>query len=340
MIDLQSDTVTEPDQRMRDAARDAAVGDDIYGEDPTVTELETRAAELVGKPAALFVPSGTMGNQIAIRVHADRGEELVVDSRSHIHLLEGAGAAQLSGVQSRTIDVGAEGIATPKQVRSAIVDPDLHRAGTGLLSIENSHNYLGGVAVPMDAVAATVEPARERGVPVHVDGARLFNAAVALKTPATELVAPADSVMFSFSKGLGAPIGSILAGPEPFIEESRRTRKLFGGGMRQVGIVAAPALLSLENIDRLEEDHENARKLASGLSELDGLSVPEPDTNIVLVDSERRGLSAEEVVERCKSVGVTAGTIGEYTTRFCTHLDVDAAAIDTAIECITSVLDD
>ncbi|MGM0604183.1 MAG: threonine aldolase family protein [Halobacteriota archaeon] len=339
MIDLRSDTVTKPDDAMRDAARDAAVGDDVYRDDPTVNELERRAAEAVGMAEALFVPTGTMGNQIAIRVHADRGDELLLDAESHIYRWELAGAAQLSGVQTRIVDSGDRCVPTPQQVRANYVEEDLHRPGTGLLTLENTHNYRGGIAVPKAHLDAAAEAAHDRGVPVHLDGARIFNAAVALDTPAAELVSEMDSVMFCLSKGLGAPIGSILAGSEAFVESARRVRKLFGGGMRQVGIVAAPGLLALENVDRLREDHENASRLAVGLDAIDGLSVSEPETNIVVVDSESAGLTAEAFLDRCRDEGVAGGAFSEYVTRFCTNRDVSAEDVDEAIDRVARAIE-
>ncbi|WP_226021234.1 threonine aldolase family protein [Halomicrobium salinisoli] len=337
-IDLRSDTVTRPTERMRDAARDAAVGDDVYGEDPAVNELERRAAEAVGKDAALYVPSGTMGNQIAVRVHTERGDEVILDRESHVYRWELGGPAQLSGVQPRPVDAGERCVPTPEQVREAHVPESLHRPGTGLLALENTHNYRGGVAVPPDRIAAAAEAARDLDVPVHLDGARLFNAAVALDVPASELAAPVDSVMFCLSKGLGAPVGSVLAGPEDFVAEARRVRKLFGGGMRQAGIVAAPGLEALDSVDRLAEDHDNAARLAEALDGIEGVRAPEPDTNIVVVDTAERGLTAEELVDACEERGVRAGAFDEHTTRFCTHRGVSRSDVEEASERIRAVL--
>ena len=332
MIDLRSDTVTRPSEAMRDAARDAPVGDDVYGDDPTINDLERRAADLVGCEAALFVPSGTMGNQIAARVHADRGADVVVDDRAHVVLWELGGLAQNAGLQVKTVDTGDRALPTPAEVTDAYVASDGHSAGTGLLWLENTHNARGGVAAPPEDVAAAAEAAHDRDVPVHLDGARLFNACVATGADPTAMVAPADSVLFCLSKGLGAPVGSILAGSEAFVAEARRVRKLFGGGMRQAGIVAAPGLLALENVDRLAADHEHAARLAAGLDAVAGLSVPAPDTNIVRVDSTDAGLTADEFVERIEAEGVAANAFGEYVTRLCTHLDVDEADVETAVE--------
>jgi threonine aldolase len=330
MINLRSDTVTRPDEAMRDAARDAEVGDDVHGRDPTVNELEARAAEVVGTEDALFVPSGTMGNQIAVRVHADRGTELLCDVRSHVFKWELGGAAQLSGVQTRTLPFDG-GAPTPEQVREHTHDPGSHAPGTGLLALENSHNDRGGLAVPLADLAAAADAARESGVPVHLDGARLFNAATALGVDAAEVVDVVDSVMFCLSKGLGAPVGSMLAGPTDFVSRARRARKLLGGGMRQAGVVAAPGLLALENRHRLGTDHDRARRLAAGLDAVAGLSVPAPETNLVYVDSSAADLPAQALVDACESRGVLAGTAGEYRTRFCTHRDVDDDDVTEAI---------
>ena len=338
MIDLRSDTVTKPSDAMRAAAKDADVGDDVYRDDPTVNELERRAAEAVGTEAALFVPSGTMGNQIAVRVHTDRGNELLLDSEAHIYRWEVAGAAQLSQVQTRIVDAGDRCVPTPAQINENYVAEDLHRPGTGLLALENTHNYRGGIAVEKAHIDAAAEAAHDLDIPVHLDGARLFNAAVALDTPASALVESVDSVMFCLSKGLGAPVGSILAGSSAFIDDARRIRKLLGGGMRQAGMIAAPGLLALDNVDRLATDHDNASALAAGLDAIDGLSVPDPETNIVVVDSSELGLSAEEFVDRCGDVDVLGGAFSEYTTRFCTNWDVDRADIETAVDRIETAL--
>ncbi|MDZ5810001.1 GntG family PLP-dependent aldolase [Halorubrum sp. AD140] len=331
-IDLRSDTVTTPSDEMREAARDAEVGDDVYRDDPTVNELERRAAEAVGTEAALYVPSGTMANQIAVHVHTEPGQELLLERESHVYRWELAGASNLSGLQTRTIDAGERCVPSPDAVAEGLVSEDLHRPGTGLLSLENTHNFRGGTAIPVDGIAAAAEAARDADVPVHLDGARVFNAAVALGVDASELVAPVDSVTFCLSKGLGAPVGSILAGDEEFVEEARRVRKLFGGGMRQAGIIAAPGLLALENVDRLAEDHANAERLAAGLDAVDGVDAPAPDTNIVVAHTEDAGIPAADLVEACKAAGVGCVEFDEHTTRFTTHLDVDADDVAVAVD--------
>lgn len=337
MLDLRSDTVTTPSSAMRDAAHDAAVGDDVYEEDPTVNELEARVADLVGMEDALFVPTGTMGNQVAVRTHTDRGQEVIVDEQSHVYKWEVGGLAQLASLQVRTVDAD-RGIPTPTQLRAAYVDEDIHRPGTGLVTVENTHNSRGGLAIGPDPIAAAAETAHDLGVPIHLDGARIFNAAVAHDIPVTTLTEPVDSVMFCLSKGLGAPIGSMLAGSAAFIENARRTRKLFGGGMRQVGLIAAPGLEALENIDRLATDHANAATLATGLDAIPGLSAPDPETNIVLLDVSETGMTAASFLSACEDSGVLGSAFGEYLVRFCTHRDVDSSDIDTAIDRIDDVV--
>jgi len=338
MIDLRSDTVTRPDEEMRTAARDAAVGDDVYGEDPTIDELEATVADRLGFEAALFVPTGTMGNQVAVRTHTDRGQEVLLEHQSHVYKWELGGLAQLSGLQVRTLDAGERAVPTPDQIRAGYVEQDIHRAGTGVLTLENTHNSRGGIAIPPEEIDAAAKAAHERGVPVHLDGARLFNAAVAHDVPADRFTERVDSAMVCLSKGLGAPVGSVLAGDEAFVERARRNRKLFGGGMRQAGLIAAPGLLALENVDRLAEDHERAERLATALDELPGLQVPEPDTNIVLVETTDTGLTAGEFLDRCADEGVRGTEFGDWTARFCTHLDVDDEDLSRAVEVVESVL--
>ncbi|PSP49830.1 low specificity L-threonine aldolase, partial [Halobacteriales archaeon QH_7_69_31] len=272
MIDLRSDTVTHPSAEMRAAAAEADVGDDVYGEDPSVNDLEARFADLVGTEAALFVPTGTMGNQIAARVHTERGQEAIVERESHVYKWEVGGLAQHADLQVRTVDGGDRGVVTPEAVAEGYVEADAHRPGTGLVCLENTHNSRGGTAIAADRIDAACEAAHDRDVPVHLDGARLFNAAAALDVDAARLARAPDSVMCCLSKGLGAPVGSMLAGSEAFVASARRVRKLLGGGMRQAGIIAAPGLLAVSNRDRLQADHDNARRLAAGLDELAGLA--------------------------------------------------------------------
>ncbi len=338
MIDLRSDTVTRPSRAMREASAEAEVGDDVYGEDPTVNELERRAADAVGMEAALFVPTGTMGNQIAGRVHTDHGQEVLAERDSHVVKWELAGFSQHAGLQVRMVDGDDRGVISPAQVREGYVAEDLHRPGTGLVCLENTHNSKGGTAIAKEDVDAVCEEAHDLGVPVHVDGARLFNAAAALSTPAPELVENADSVMFCLSKGLGAPVGSMFAGPEELVDRARRERKLFGGGMRQAGVLAAPGLLALENRDRLAADHENARALAEGLEGVAGLRVPTPETNIVLLHTEDTGHTAEEFLAACSEHGVLGVPFDEHVVRFCTHLDVSGEDVERVVERVSAAL--
>lgn len=338
MIDLRSDTVTKPDAAMRQAAAEAEVGDDVYEEDPTVAALEQDVASLLGFEAALFVPTGTMGNQIAVRVHTERGNEVLLDRESHIYKWELGGAAQLSGVQPRTIDAGPRGLPTPAQLQEGYVEEDLHRPGTGLVTLENTHNSRGGIALAPDRFAETAAAAHELGVPVHLDGARLLNAAVAHDVSPQAYTDAVDSALLCLSKGLGAPVGSVLAGDTAFIEQARRVRKLLGGGMRQAGLMAAPGRLALESIDQLATDHENAQRLATGLAEVDALGVDDPETNIVLVDTTATGLSAGDFLDRAAEAGVLGTEFGPQTVRFCTHRDVDADSVQTAVDRLTTVV--
>jgi threonine aldolase len=340
VVDLRSDTVTKPSDAMREAARDAEVGDDVYQDDPSVNELEARAAEILDKEAALFVPTGTMGNHVAIRTHTDRGQELLCDQHAHAIKWELGGAAQLSGLQTRPIDFGDAAVPTPEQVEDAIVGEDLHKAGTGLFCLENTHNYRGGVAIPKAQIDAAAKAAKNHDVPVHLDGARLFNAAVALDTDPAELVEHVDSVMFCLSKGLGAPVGSMVVGSQEFIDAARRNRKLFGGGMRQAGIIAAPGLLGLEDRSHLEADHERAATLADALDGMPGVEAGEPDTNIVVADVSGTGQTAEAFVADIERHGVLAVPFSETTVRFTTNWDVDDGAIEEAIDSVRVALED
>lgn len=339
-IDLRSDTVTTPSEKMREAAANAPVGDDVYGEDPSVNELEATAATLLGTEDALYLPSGTMSNQVAARTHTDRGQEAVVEAESHVVKYELGGFAQHSELQVRTVDAGGDAVPTPEQVRDAYRAEDLHAPGTGLLCLENTHNAKGGIVASVEGVRAAAEEAHDLGVPVHLDGARLTNAAVAADADLADYAEHVDSVSLCLSKGLGAPVGTVLAGTESFVADARRTRKLFGGGMRQAGMVAAPARVALtENVERLADDHANAARLARGLAEIEGLGAADPETNIVLVDTANAGLTAEEFLARCDDVGVLGVDFGTHTVRFCTHLDVDEAAIDEAVERVGDALD-
>jgi threonine aldolase len=338
MIDLRSDTVTRPSPAMRDAAAEAEVGDDVYGEDPTVNELQARAAELLGTEAALFFPSGTMANQAAIRSHSQAGQELLCERHSHIYAAELGGAARLAGLQTRPVDAGPRGVITPEQVAADLQTESDHVAGTGLLALEDTHNMRGGRAIEPGALEAAADVAHEHGVPVHLDGARLCNAAVALDREPAAFTGGVDSVMLSLSKGLGAPVGSVLGGSEAVIDRAHRVRKQYGGGMRQAGVIAAPGLLALENVDRLAEDHARADQLAEGLAGIDGLDVQPPETNILMASSEPASMRTEGFLEAIEAEGVQASPIGEYTTRFVTHLDVTESDIEEAVAAVDRAL--
>jgi threonine aldolase len=334
MIDLRSDTVTRPGAEMRRAMAEAEVGDDVYGEDPTVARLEEESAATLGFEAALFVPSGTMGNQIALRLHGRPGDEVICDALSHVFRFEMGAMAALSGLMPRTL-ASPRGLLDPAAVEAVIDrDPTFH-ARTGLLSVENTHNIAGGVVYDRPRLESLLDVARRHGLPVHLDGARIFNAAVALGTSAAELARGFDSVMFCLSKGLGAPVGSMLCGPRDFIREGRRVRKMFGGGMRQAGVIAAAGLIALrKGPGRLAEDHENARRLAVALAEVPGVEIDPAlvQTNILVCRiGERQGLSAG-FLARLSDNGVLASQVSADQVRFLTHLDVVGSRIDEAIE--------
>lgn len=339
-IDLRSDTVTRPTAAMRRAMAEAEVGDDVYREDPTVRKLEEKAAALLGKEAALFVPSGTMGNQIAIRIWTRPGQEVVLEERSHIVDYEMAQMAAFSGVLPRLVP-GKFGIPSPDAVRRAFRPPTYYVAQTGLVALENTHNMAGGTILPQEVAAEITALARERKLPVHLDGARIFNAAVATGRPAAELAQPFDSVMFCLSKGLGAPIGSLLCGGAAFIEEALRVRKRLGGGMRQVGIVAAAGIVALDQqIDRLAEDHALARRLGERLASIDGVEVDPAGvpTNIVVFKVRRPGLTAPRLAERLRAQGVLFLVMNEEQLRAAVHYDLTAADVETAADRLATAL--
>ncbi|GAC1339089.1 MAG: GntG family PLP-dependent aldolase [Candidatus Dormibacteria bacterium] len=337
-IDLRSDTFTLPDPAMRRAMADAEVGDDVWGEDPTVRRLEERVAGLLDKRAAVYVPSGTMGNLIGVLVHTRPGDEVVIDRDSHIAFYEVAGTAVVGGVQLRTLD-WTEGVPTAGEVAAAVRTEDIHQPVSRLLCLENTHNRRGGLAVSAAATTAAAGAAHNHGLQVHCDGARLFNAAVALKTAPASLVAACDTVSVCLSKGLGAPVGSVLAGDSDAIGRARRWRKRLGGGMRQAGVIAAGALWALEhNVDRLAEDHANARRLAGLLSELPGIDLVEVavPTNIVML---RTRSPAAEVADRARLAGVLLAPMGQHQLRATTHLGVDREAIEEVGRRLRAALD-
>jgi threonine aldolase len=342
MIDLRSDTVTKPTDEMRAAMATAEVGDDVYGEDPTVAALERRAADLLGKEAAIFVPSGTMGNQIAVALHTKRGNEVICEERAHVFVYEMGAMAALSGVMPRTV-AGRDGARLAwEDVRAAIRPQTTTHSGTGLVALENTHNLAGGTVLPLETAREICDGAHEHGLPVHLDGARVFNAAAALGVPVAEVVEPFDSVMFCLSKGLGAPIGSVLVGERGFVERAWIVRKMFGGGMRQVGVIAAAGIVALEKMtSRLADDHANARALASGVAALPRVAA-EPEavqTNIVVFDLEAGAPDADELSARLKARGVLANPIGPRRMRMVTHCDVSRDDCLTAVEATREALD-
>jgi len=336
MIDLRSDTVTTPTPKMREAMAKAIVGDDVYGEDPTVNELETYAAGLLQKESALFVPSGTMGNLIAILTHCNRGDEMITGSLSHTFLYEAGGMAALGGVQPHTLPNQADGTIKLEEIRDAIREEDVHYPMTRLIALENTHNRCGGVVLPPDYIHQVSELAKEKDLLMHLDGARVFNAAVALNLPVAELVSEFDSVTFCLSKALCAPVGSVLCGTTSFIKKARRIRKQLGGGMRQAGILAAAGLIALkEMVPGLAEDHRRAKTLAQGLAEINGLSLRNgaPQTNMVFIDLDPGlGFNSVQLIDSLKKFGILAGASGNFGLRLVTHFGIDDQDVKKVIE--------
>ncbi|MGQ9897080.1 MAG: threonine aldolase family protein [Acidobacteriota bacterium] len=340
-VDLRSDTVTQPSQAMREAMYRAKVGDDVYLEDPTVTELQERAAALLGFEAALFVPTGTMGNQICLRLHAPPGSEIIVEARAHIYEWELGAPAALSGLTPRLVS-SERGLPTWEDIAAAIQPKVYYRAQTALICLENTHNMHGGTVAHPDKVTHILQEATARGLSVHLDGARLFNAAVACGRSVAELAQGFSSVMICLSKGLGAPAGSLILGTHEFIEKARIVRKMLGGGMRQAGILAAAGLVALEEgPGHLAEDHINARWLAAELLHMPGLDVDltRVETNIVMCDVTSTGLTATEFCAGLKSYGVLAGPSGQHAVRFVTHRDAPRSACQQAVKAIAEFLE-
>jgi threonine aldolase len=332
MIDLRSDTVTRPDDEMRRAMAEAEVGDDVFGEDPTVRRLEEEGAAAVGMEAALFVPTGTMGNQVALHLHGRPGGEVICDAACHIVQYEIGAMAALSGLLPRVLQ-SPQGLLDPAAVEAAIAPDVSYRARTVLIEVENTHNMAGGTLYDRPRLEAILEVARRHRLPVHFDGARVFNAAVALETTVATLAAGFDSLMFSLSKGLGAPVGSLICGGQAFIHEARRVRKMFGGGMRQVGVLAAAGLVALrKGPARLAEDHENAARLAQALAALQGIDLDPATvrTNIVIFRLTSGGAMA--FLERLREAGILAVPVSQDKVRFVTHRDVSREQIDQAID--------
>ena len=341
MIDLRSDTVTKPSHAMREAMARADVGDDVYGEDPTVNRLQEVGAALVGKKAALFVPSGTAGNQLCLRIHAEPGREVIVEGHSHIVRYEQGAAGALAGVQLHWVN-GTQGLITADQVEAAIRPRDPYTVQTALICLENTHNAGGGTIYPLSTVQAIRAVASRHGLPMHLDGARLFNAAVASGIPAADYARHFETVTFCLSKGLGAPAGSLIATDDPGVmERLRRFRRMYGGAMRQAGILAAAGLYALEhNIQRLAEDHANAHRFATLLQQIPGISINLETvvTNIVFFDLHSSKLSVAEFVAVLKQEGVLLNTVGGTTCRAVTHLDISAEAIKHAAAVVAQTL--
>ena len=338
LIDLRSDTVTKPTPAMREAMARAEVGDDVFGDDPTVKALESRTAELLGKEAALFVPSGTMANQLAIRSHTEPGDEILVEANAHIYYYEGGAPAALSGVMCRCIN-GQRGIFTGADVEASLRPADQHFPRTRLVCLENTHNRGGGKIWSIGQVQEVAAAARKHGLQLHLDGARLWNASVAAGIPERDYAAYFDTVSVCFSKGLGAPVGSALAGPKAFIERARRFRKMFGGGMRQAGIIAAGALYALANHRaRLAEDHANAKALASGLAAVSGLEATPAEVETNMVRFRVRAMPAQQLVDRLRAQGVLVLAVGPDTIRAVTNLMVSSDDIQAAVAIIAGVL--
>jgi len=338
-IDLRSDTVTKPNAKMRAAMASAEVGDDVYGEDPTVNRLEQRAAEIFGKEAALFVPTGTMGNTVAIKVHTKHGEEVICASRSHIVDWELSMMAWFAGCLARTIPA-PDGILNWSQIESVLRSGGPHNASTTLICLENTHNMAGGTAYPLATIDEICSHAHARKLKVHMDGARIFNAAAALSVPVARIVEQVDSVMFCLSKGLGAPVGSMFVGTAESIAQARLLRKRLGGGMRQAGVLAAAGLIALEDSPpRLPEDHANGRFLAEQLKAIPGIVIDpaKVQTNIVIFDVSGLGLPAVEVSGRLKARGVLANSVGPSHLRFVTHWDVSRADCSHALEILSHI---
>lgn len=339
VIDFRSDTVTKPSAAMRRAMAEAEVGDDVYLEDPTVNRLQARAAEIFGREAGLFVPSGSMGNLASIMAQAARGQEVICEAAGHIYNYEMASMSALGGVLPRVIPT-QDGILSWEQIAPAIREHAYYRPQTALVALENTHNMAGGTVYPTRVTHEICDRAHEAGLKVHLDGARVFNAAVYLNESLAEMTKKFDSVQFCFSKGLGAPVGSMVVGSKDLIERCRVIRKMLGGGMRQVGVLAAAALVALEEgPKRLHIDHENARFLAQGLARIPGIRIqPEKvQTNIVILDVGATGRSATAFLKQLSERKVLGGAVDARRVRLVTHLDVDRADIESALRVIAEV---
>ena len=332
-VDLRSDTVTHPSPEMLNAISEAEVGDDVFGDDPSVNKLEEKAAKMMGKESAVFVASGTMGNLISVLAHAGRGEEVILGDKAHIFRSEGGGAAALGGVSYHTVRNDDRGMLDLDDIKDAVRDSsNHHNPRTALITIENTQNNCGGRTLTAEDTAAIAAVAHSNNIPLHIDGARIFNASVRLETPVFELVKYADSVSFCLSKGLSCPVGSIVCGSDEFIEQARRIRKIVGGGMRQAGFLAAAGIVALDTmIERLADDHANARKLAYGLSELPGIFIEPEDVETNLVFFEVRHPDRSELSQILESQGIKGGS-SEKRWRFVTHYGIDSSDIDYVLD--------
>ena len=341
VVDLRSDTLTRPTAEMSRAMAKADVGDDVFGEDPTVNKLEELAADRMGKEAALFVASGTMGNLVSLLAHCGRGEEIILGSFAHTFYFEQGGSAAVGGIHPRTLPNQPDGTLLLADIEGAIRTDNVHFPRTRLIVLENTHNLCGGYPLDIAYMQAVGDIARRHSLKIHVDGARFFNAAVALDVPAAELAADADSLSFCLSKGLGAPVGSVVCGSREFISEARRARKILGGGMRQAGVLAAAGIVALnEMVDRLADDHANARKLAEGLAQMPGVLV-DPEqirTNIVYFEVDRQDMTVEEVVKRLDESGARMLPVGPGRIRAVTHYHISSEDIDYVLGVFAKIL--
>jgi len=344
IYDFRSDTVTKPTPEMRAAMANAAVGDDVYGEDPTVNELQALSAQMLGKEQGLFVPSGTMGNLASVLAHCGRGDEVIMGTKAHTFLFEAGGISALGGVHPHTIPNQEDGTLKLEDIASAIRHDDVHNPISRLVILENTHNRCGGVPITAEYTHAVAELAHANGLALHLDGARIFNAAVALGVPAHALTADVDSITFCLSNGLCAPVGSVVCGSSAFIGKVRRLRKQLGGGMRQAGILAAAGIVALNTmVARLAEDHQRAQSLAAGLREIPGIRIDmhSPTTNMLFISLYNSGaLTAEEVKTQLKERGILVGAVGEKQFRLVTHYWIDDEAIAACIKGFKEVLAD
>lgn len=339
-IDLRSDTVTLPSREMMESIMEARLGDDVNQEDPTVNRLESLAAETFGTEAALLFPSGTQSNLVALMAHCRHGDEVIMEQESHVYYYEVGGLSAVAGLVPRLIR-GVRGVFTPEQLEQAQRGEDIHFPYPGLVEMENTHNRAGGTCWKVSEVAAISGLARDLGMRTHIDGARIFNAAVALGVEVSDFARHVDSISFCLSKGLAAPVGSMLVGDESFINRARKIRKMLGGGMRQAGIIAAPGIIALTRmVGRLEEDHRNARKLAAGLESMEGLRIDmgTVQTNIVVVDVSGTGMGSQEFASAVREAGILVSTFGKSLVRFVTHYGITEEDIDKSISRVERIL--